>query len=140
VAGKVIMYADQVTDSMRRMMDITDQRRESQLVYNRQHGITPRQIVKEVPKSLSSREEDSADPRALRDDGADYDMQEVLLELEREMLEAAGALEFERAAILRDEIDELKQRMSAGPDAERPKGQPYRRRSRKAGAGRRQAG
>jgi excinuclease ABC subunit B len=140
VAGKVIMYADQITDSMRRMMDITDQRRESQLVYNRQHGIIPRQIVKEVPESLSSREEDRADPRALRDDGADYDMQEVLLELEREMLEAADALEFERAAILRDEIEELKQRMCAEPDAERPTRQPYRRRSRKAGAGRRRAG
>ena len=140
IGGKVIMYADRVTDSMRRMMEITDRRRETQLVYNREHGITPRQIVKEVPGSLSTKEGDARDVLALRDDGTDYDMQEVLLEVEREMLEAADALEFERAAMLRDQMDELKRRMgSDSVEAEKP-GRPYRRRAKGVSSRRRHAG
>ena len=110
IKGKVLMYADTETNSMKNMIRITDGRREVQQKYNRKHGITPRQIVKEIPDSLSSKPPDE-DERlmALREDGADYDVQQVLLELEQEMQEASESLEFERAAMLRDQIRELRE-------------------------------
>ena len=109
IDGKVILYADHVTDSMQRMIDVTESRRRKQAEYNRANGVTPRQIVKEVPEGLSStRSDEESDLAALRSDGADFDVQQVLLELEEEMLQAAESLEFERAAVIRDQINEFK--------------------------------
>jgi len=109
IEGKVIMYADKITDSMKRMIEVTDFRRKTQMEYNRKEGIVPRQIVKEIPESLSSKlPDEESNLAALRDDGADFDVQEVLLELENEMLQAAESLEFERAAVIRDQVNELK--------------------------------
>ena len=109
IDGKVILYADHVTDSMQRIIDVTESRRRKQAEYNRANGVTPRQIVKEVPEGLSStRSDEESDLAALRSDGADFDVQQVLLELEEEMLQAAESLEFERAAVIRDQINEFK--------------------------------
>ena len=109
IDGRVIMYADKVTDSMKRMIEVTEYRRKTQLEYNRKQGVIPRQIVKEIPDSLSSKlPDEESSLAALRDDGADFDVQQVLLELEGEMLQAAESLEFERAAVIRDQVNELK--------------------------------
>lgn len=109
IDGKVIMYADQVTDSMRRMLDVTNARREKQLEYNREHGITPRQIVKEIQESLAVvKKAEDLDQSVVREGRGDYDVHEVVQAIEKEMLEAAAALEFERAAMLRDQLTELK--------------------------------
>ncbi len=107
--GRVILYADQVTDSMRRMIAITGERRERQLAYNREHGVTPRAIRKEIQQSLVIGRAAAETERAVvRERGIDYDVGETIRELEREMVEAAEALEFERAAMLRDEVAELR--------------------------------
>lgn len=109
VQGRVIMYADQVTDSMRRMLDITDARRRKQLAYNQEHGITPRSIQKSIQDSLAVvKKAQETEELVAREGGVEYNVMEVLGQLEREMLEAAEALEFERAALLRDQIHELK--------------------------------
>lgn len=119
--GKVILYADEVTDSMRRMIAITNERREAQLAYNREHHITPRSIRKSIQESLSTiREAEEITENVVREGGEDYDVYAAIQDMEREMLEAAEALEFERAAVLRDQIHELK--ISLKPEAERKQG------------------
>ncbi len=115
--GRVILYADRVTDSMRRMIDTTSRRREKQEIYNQEHGITPRSIVRAVQESLKSYEEAEATvAHVVAEDGGEYryDVTEAVRQLEEEMLGAAEALEFERAALLRDQIREIKKRTEAG--------------------------
>ena len=107
--GRVILYADQVTDSMQRMVDLTSERRRQQEEYNRAHGITPRKIEKAISESLMQAEKArEAEEFAVHEAGADYDVVRAIAEMEREMFEAAEAMEFERAALLRDQIYELK--------------------------------
>ena len=121
INGEVILYADQITDSMKIMMDTTRQRREKQSVYNREHNITPRSIEKSIQESLAEQHEaEEVEMQVVREAGVEYDVVKVLGELEREMMEAADALEFERAAILRDQIYELKasQKMAGKPAAQ----------------------
>ncbi len=119
VAGKVIFYADTVTESMRRTIDETNRRRTIQARYNEEHGITPRSIYKSYEEVMRSTR--VADVRAAKwgkgqrsrvDERAwqalsPLEKEELLDRLEKEMLEAARKLEFERAAELRDEIDRL---------------------------------
>ncbi len=110
VEGKVILYADQITDSMRRMMHLTEERRARQLAYNREHGITPRSTVRAIDEGLRAVYDDTAvERKVVAEAGGAYDVHVTIQMLEREMLEAAGALEFERAAALRDEWQALKQ-------------------------------
>ncbi len=109
IRGKVIMYAERLTDSMKRMIAVTEARREKQMAYNKEHGITPRSIEKSIQESLAEQHKaEEIEMKAVREAGVEYDVQRVLSDLEREMVEAADALEFERAAILRDQIYELK--------------------------------
>lgn len=118
VNGKVILYADNMTDSMQRMIDITAGRRRLQLDYNAAHGITPKSIEKRLRERLVVRDEsDAIEQRVVRESGVRYDIHQVVQELEKEMLEAAEALEFERAAVLRDEMREL-MRSAAGDEDE----------------------
>ncbi len=105
--GRVILYADRVTDSMRRMMELTDHRRVKQLAHNKEHGITPHSIQKEIAESLKQ-EAEEAEELVVRETGEPYNVNQVIHEMEQEMLEAAEKLEFERAALLRDELYELK--------------------------------
>ena len=117
--GKVILYADHITDSMRRMIEVTGQRREKQLAYNKAHHITPTSIRKSIQESLVLEYKgQEIDALVAKESGADYDVHATLREMESEMLEAAGALEFERAAMLRDQIKEL--RLAAGLPGELP--------------------
>jgi excinuclease ABC subunit B len=120
INGRVLMYADTITDSMQRMLNVTRQRRAVQEQHNREHGITPQQIRKLVQESLATPREDveqEVDQAVLRESGEPYDVHAVIQDMEKEMLEAAEALEFERAAILRDQVRELREASggAAGP-------------------------
>ncbi|MBR7146086.1 MAG: excinuclease ABC subunit UvrB [Oscillospiraceae bacterium] len=107
--GKVILYADMITPSMRRAMDETARRREIQDKYNREHGIVPKTIRKDVREILeiSKKEEDSARRRGKKS-LSDREREDEIHRLEKQMLEASKMLEFEYAAILRDRIIELR--------------------------------
>jgi len=110
VEGRVILYADTVTDAIQALMDVTDYHRLKQGEYNQEHGIVPKSIVKDINERLSyySITENKINKKIIAEDEAGYDLYETIQQLEKEMLEAAAALEFERAATLRDEIKELK--------------------------------
>ncbi len=107
--GMVILYADTVTPSMRRAMDETARRREIQDKYNRENGIVPKTIRKDVREILeiSKKEEDSARRRGKKS-LSEREREEEIRRLEKQMLEASKMLEFEYAAILRDRIIELR--------------------------------
>ena len=114
VEGKVIMYADKVTDSMRRAIDETNRRRAKQVAYNEAHGIQPVSIfkaVRDLTDQLSVKvvAEPHGEYRAGKSAGLPKsEMQRVIAELEKQMKEAAKNLEFEKAAVLRDQIYELR--------------------------------
>ncbi|MBU1694470.1 MAG: excinuclease ABC subunit UvrB [Verrucomicrobia bacterium] len=109
INGQVILYAERVTDSMQRMIEITRTRRAKQLAYNEEHGITPTGIVKAIQDSLAEQKAArEVESQAVREAGVEYDVAQVMADIEREMMEAAEALEFERAALLRDQLYELK--------------------------------
>ena len=104
--GRVIFYADVITDSIRNTMEITDRRRSKQIEYNADHGITPKSVVRPVQKSLhEGKTTDEETPFIVSED---EDVEAVINELTVEMDEAASKLEFERAALLRDQIDALR--------------------------------
>jgi len=113
VAGKVIMYADNITDSMRRAIDETNRRRAIQMAYNEEHGITPTTIVKAIREALIVGGEAAApDKTKLPPSAAQVlsldELMSTVASMEREMKKAAKALDFERAAEIRDEIAGLK--------------------------------
>jgi len=95
---------------MQKAIDETDRRRTIQLAYNQEHGITPETIRKEIRKSLTEQIKAQRIAReAVRLDDSEYDKVEMAAQVEREMFEAAEALDFERAATLRDQLRELKE-------------------------------
>ena len=110
--GRVLLYADAVTRSMRRAIDETSRRREIQRRYNEEHGITPRSVKRNIiDLGMAVYEADYVTVPLAAEDGAEYQPDQVpriVAELEREMKKAAEALEFERAAQLRDRILALK--------------------------------
>jgi excinuclease ABC subunit B len=114
VRSKAIMYADRVTQSMQRCLDETNRRREIQIAHNAEHGITPETIRKSVEEiGFSTRVADARTaPARVSEKAASYadevNREEYLKILEQEMAAAAEALDFERAALLRDQIFELK--------------------------------
>jgi excinuclease ABC subunit B len=109
VNGEVVLFADIVTQSMEALMSISEYRRTKQMEYNEKHGITPQTVRRAVQESLHTilrgREIESS---VIREVGGDFDLTELLRELEEEMQEASANLEFERAALLRDQIMEVK--------------------------------
>ena len=114
VDGHVIMYADRVTDSMKRAIDETERRREIQQVYNREHGITPQSIQKTI-HDITERVRAVAETQATYAvDSADMprdDIMRLIKDLESQMKTAAKSLEFEKAALLRDQITDLRKVM-----------------------------
>jgi excinuclease ABC subunit B len=112
VNGTVIMYADKTTDSMKRAMDETNRRRTIQMKHNEEHGIVPASIVKAVrdltdSMRASAEEKDRAAVGKMPKD----EIARLIKELEKQMKQAAQELEFEKAALLRDQIFELRQEM-----------------------------
>lgn len=133
--GKVILYADRVTDSMQALLDTTEERRRRQVNYNEEHNITPQQIVKEIQDSLAViRQADDVEESVVRESGEAYDVHEVIREMEGEMMEAAKALEYERAALLRDQILELRAVLKTG-DSSTPGTTRYRGKRKGKGKG-----
>ena len=109
INGEVVLFADQITKSMQRLLDVSEYRRARQLAYNEEHGITHRSVSRAVQESLhvilKAREVEQG---ILKETPSDFDLNELVRELERNMASAAANLEYERAALLRDQISELK--------------------------------
>ncbi|MFQ3670009.1 MAG: helicase-related protein, partial [Verrucomicrobiia bacterium] len=136
INGEVILYADQVTGSMRRLMEVTESRRARQIAYNRAHNIVPQSARRAVQESLGSLVRGRAPDAQLREGaGKDADAAETLRELEREMVEASERLEFEKAALLRDQVRELREALGLEPLAQPRKPVRYET-GRKRGRGR----
>jgi len=107
--SEVILYADKRTPSMERAIEETDRRRALQVQYNAEHGITPETVQKAIRNHLESTVSARRTAReAIKVSEEEYDRTEFMAMLEQEMMEAAEALEFEKAARLRDRIAELK--------------------------------
>jgi excinuclease ABC subunit B len=116
VQGKVIMYADKITDSMQRAIDETNRRRKIQTDYNTEHGIEPLSIIKAVRELINQQAHALAEERASYNVGQKMPKDEVtrlVRELEKGMKQAAKDLEFEKAALLRDQMSELRQQIEA---------------------------
>ncbi len=115
VSGEVIMYADKITDSMKRAIDETERRREIQLEYNKKHNITPKTIVKKIEDNLlatlnSYRDVEDIVAETMVDMGVSIkDLPKVITKLEKDMHKAAKLLDFERAAELRDKLKQLRE-------------------------------
>jgi excinuclease ABC subunit B len=109
INGEVVLFADTITQSMEALMSISEYRRAKQMEYNEKHRITPQTVRRAVQESLHTilrgREVESS---VIREAGGDFNLSELLRELEQEMQEASANLEFERAALLRDQIMEVK--------------------------------
>jgi excinuclease ABC subunit B len=114
IEGRAILYADRITDSMRRAMDETDRRRRIQRAYNEENGITPQSIVNKMDMGLAAilkaeygdvAEEETAGLPELR---SQADLDAHIVRLEADMRAAARKFEFEKAARLRDTIKELR--------------------------------
>ena len=125
INGEVVLFADQVTDSMQALISISEYRRAKQMEYNETHGITPQTVRRAVQESLHTilrgREIASS---VINEAGGDFNLTELLRELEDEMQRASVNLEFERAALLRDQIREVKS--GTGLSKIEPKRRPVR--------------
>ncbi len=116
--GKVIMYADQMTGSMKRAIKETNRRRKIQLAHNKKHKITPKTIIKEVKDirgMLSEKEEETEDILKIELTAEPHEIQEIIDEKTYDMKEAANKYDYETAAILRDEIELLKKEINDLP-------------------------
>jgi excinuclease ABC subunit B len=117
VNGEVVLFADLQTKSIQALLSISGYRRQVQIEYNEKHGITPQTVQRAVQESLQilgkAREVEES---VVREGGGDYAITETIRELEQEMAAAASKLEYERAALLRDQIRELKKRAGLNTD------------------------
>jgi excinuclease ABC subunit B len=125
VNGEVVLFADTVTQSMEALMSISEYRRAKQTEYNEKHGITPQTVRRAVQESLHTilRGREIA-ASVVQETGGDFNVTELLRELEEEMQHASANLEFERAALLRDQIMEVKS--GAGISKIEPKRRPVK--------------
>src|SRR5436309_1817507 len=134
--GEVILYADVMTQSIQKFLAVSRHRRERQLAYNQEHGITPRSVSRAVEESLAVTEDQHQRATAvLRDAGGNFDVTETIRELEGEMLTAANNLEFEKAALLRDQVRELKRMTGEASGSVRPTASYGKARGRRGKAG-----
>ena len=116
-------------------MEKVSYRREKQLAYNAAHGITPRSVSRAVEESLSAQKEERSLAEAVLNEGSgNFDVTETIRELEAQMIEASNNLEFEKAALCRDQINELKRMVSGEPPAKAfAYGKPRKTKARKDG-------
>jgi excinuclease ABC subunit B len=119
VNGKAILYADKVTDSMRRAIDETERRRNKQIAFNLENGITPRGVVKRIRDIIDGvynvddarAELKEAQTRAKFEDMSEKQLAKEIKRLEKQMMDHAKNLEFEKAAQTRDQLSLLRQRV-----------------------------
>ena len=127
IHGTAILYADRITDSMRRAIGETDRRRTRQLAFNAEHGITPRSVIKQVRDLIDGVYSEKAGKEALRqeqqrlwvEDVEEKDLSREIRRLEKQMLEHAKNLEFEQAARVRDQLAALRERVLGGAGHDR---------------------
>ncbi len=121
--GEVILYADVKTQSIQKFLAISEYRRQRQVAYNQEHNITPRSVSRAVEESLSINRatHDEANAMLKESSGVDFDVTETVKQLEEEMLSAANNLEFEKAALLRDQIRELKRATGEAKSEDQPR-------------------
>lgn len=114
VSGKVIMYADNITESMKETIDETNRRRKIQDAYNKEHGIVPKSIIKDIRDvlntTLAAESDVSYKEKDFEDEFTKDEIQAMIDALKPQMYEAAEALDFEKAAEIRDKIKELKEK------------------------------
>ena len=125
INGEVVLFADTVTQSMQALISISDYRRTKQMEYNEKHGITPTTVKRAIQESLHTilRGREIA-ASVIQESGGDFNLTELLRELDDEMQSASANLEFERAALLRDQIMEVKS--GAGLSKIEPKRKPVK--------------
>ncbi len=112
--GRVLLYADEMTKSIQKFMTTSGYRREKQIEHNKQNNITPRSVTRAVEESLGNRQDaTNKATMLLRETSDNFDVTEMIRELEKEMIEAAGNLEFEKAALLRDQVNQLKREVDS---------------------------
>jgi len=107
--GRVIFYADIMTKSLQRAWDVCQYRRERQMAFNQSHGIIPQSVVRPVQESLVSKKEEKKDELAASERLSSNEVKKLIKELEQEMMEAVKKLEFEKAALLRDQVTFLRE-------------------------------
>lgn len=127
--GRVLLYADKLNDSLKKTIEVTAYRREKQEAYNEEHGITPKSVVRSVQSSLVYQTKEENTGLVAEALGGD-ERKQVIAEMEQEMLEAADSLEFERAALLRDQISLLRSGKDGSPK-KRGRSRGYGRKSRR---------
>ena len=110
INASVFLYADTVTESMQKAIDETNRRRKIQLKYNKEHNITPQTIRKEIRKTLTDQvKARQTAQKAVRFEAEEFEKTEMVSQIEKEMLDAAQNLDFERAAFLRDQLRDFKE-------------------------------
>ncbi len=116
INGEAILFADTITDSIQSLINITEYRRRVQQEHNEKHGITPQTVKRGIQEKLKHySESEDVEKSFVADSGEDIDTLAVIRELEEEMQEAASKLEFERAALIRDQINKLKKSSGEKP-------------------------
>jgi len=122
INGEVILYADVMTQSIQKFLAVTEYRRQKQIAYNQEHHITPRSVSRAVEESLAVYHDTRHRAEmVLRETGGNLDLGHTVLDLQGEMLDAANNLQFEKAALLRDQIRELKRGLGGeNPDGKTP--------------------
>lgn len=138
INGRAILYADKMTDSIKALIKISNYRREKQMAYNKEHGITPKGVARAVQKSLHTIVKGKEEP--VFGGSGELDKADLIRELSEQMVEASQNLEYERAALLRDQIEELKkadligtQKISSDPES-RQKTHSYKKSSKSKSA------
>ncbi|MEN8661407.1 MAG: excinuclease ABC subunit UvrB [Lentimonas sp.] len=129
--GRVLLYADVITKSIQKTLDTTSYRRETQLAYNEAHGITPKGVKRGIDESLQApgkRYDETEGHDLLAAEDGDRDIAEVIAEMEEEMLEAARQLQFEKAAMIRDQIETLQSGKHGGGASGSAKAKPKKKR------------
>jgi excinuclease ABC subunit B len=117
INGQVILFADHQTKSIKRLLEVTEYRRSKQIAYNQAHGITPQSVKRGIQESLHTIvASDRPDKKNMANVHQDLDVVDTLRELEQDMIAASENLDFEKAALFRDQIQELK--TAAGLESE----------------------